>query len=220
MYSLVVKIFQDAIEIGLPSEDLNGLEDVIDTCLSVLLDPSLQEDDINTLNYLLTLHSTYMSSDLVIGQYPVSLVTQTLRSTSLISSPFDLNSISVPKSSLEMISLNNSSNEFTILKNEQLAFKFKSSFSNLNTKEVDIVVDYCAYDKNDIEVAIQATKDAGLKVKKWIYISTDSVYEASEYTLGFEKGEKEAYKGIKKGITETLGYLGKVSEDELKRLKK
>ena len=51
---------------------------------------------------------------------------------------------------------------------------------------------------------------------------TDSVYDASEYTLKFEQGESEAYLGYQDaGIPETLGFLDleKLTTENKKKLK-
>lgn len=41
----------------------------------------------------------------------------------------------------------------------------------------DMVVDFCCYDEGDAEVAAEALK--GFAVGLYVYISTDSVYDAS-----------------------------------------
>ena len=81
------------------------------------------------------------------------------------------------------------------------------------------MVDYCAYDKDAIEVSLACLKESLTSFGCYVYISTgkffkpwtsktDSVYDASEYTLKFEQVESEAYLGYKEvGIPETLGYL-------------
>ncbi len=52
----------------------------------------------------------------------------------------------------------------------------------------DLVVDYCSYDSDAIETSLQALTPLNENFKHYLYISTDSVYEASPFTL--EKGDK------------------------------
>ena len=81
-----------------------------------------------------------------------------------------------------------------------------------------MVVDYCSYDSDAIETSLQALNPFHENFKHYLYISTDSVYEASPFTLG--KGEKP-YDEFEQ-IDESLGYLdlNTLTPDQLKTLKK
>lgn len=67
----------------------------------------------------------------------------------------------------------------------------------------DLVVDYCSYDSDAIETSLKALEPFEINFKHYLYISTDSVYEASPFTL--DKGDNP-YKNFDQ-IDESLGYL-------------
>ncbi len=66
----------------------------------------------------------------------------------------------------------------------------------------DLVVDYCAYDSDAIETSLNALDPPRENFKLYLYISTDSVYDASPFTLGKEDPYRDHLP-----INETFGYL-------------
>ena len=81
----------------------------------------------------------------------------------------------------------------------------------------DLVVDYCSYDQDAIETSLFALDSSSENFKMYLYISTDSVYDGSPFTLGKEEPYKDCIP-----INESYGYLdiNTITKDQIKVLKK